>query len=35
MLEWDSVAQQITNDRSANQWLSREQRKGYEIDVKV
>jgi hypothetical protein len=35
LLEWDSVAQLITNDKSANQWLSREQRKGYEIDVPV
>ncbi len=35
LLEWDSVAQLITNDKAANQWLSREQRKGYEIDVQV
>jgi len=32
-LEWDATAQQITNDRSLNQWLAREQRKGYEIHV--
>ena len=34
-LVWDSKAEQITNDKDANQWLSREQRKGYEIDVTV
>jgi len=30
-LEWDPKTEQITNDSEANKWLSREQRKGYEI----
>jgi predicted dehydrogenase len=34
-LTWDAVAEQIVGDKDANQWLSREQRKGYEIDVSV
>ncbi len=34
-LEWDPQTQQIVGDDQANQWLAREQRKGYEIDVKV
>lgn len=34
-LEWDPVAQEIVGDPDANQWLGREQRKGYEIDVPV
>ncbi|MBL8851924.1 MAG: Gfo/Idh/MocA family oxidoreductase, partial [Planctomycetaceae bacterium] len=34
-LEWDPVAQQIVGDADANQWQTREQRKGYEIDVSV
>ncbi len=34
-LEWDPVAQQIINDDEANQWQTREQRQGYEIDVTV
>jgi predicted dehydrogenase len=34
-LEWDPVAQQIVGDDDANAWQSREQRKGYEIDVSV
>jgi len=34
-LTWDSKAEQIVGDKDANQWLSREQRKGYEIDVTV
>jgi predicted dehydrogenase len=34
-LEWDPVTQQIVGDPDANQWQTREQRKGYEIDVSV
>ena len=34
-LEWDPKSQQIVGDSDANQWLGREQRKGYEIDVPV
>jgi predicted dehydrogenase len=34
-LEWDPVSQQIVGDDQANQWQTREQRKGYEIDVAV
>lgn len=34
-INWDSKAEQIVGDKDANQWLSREQRKGYEIDVSV
>lgn len=34
-LVWDSVKQEIVGDADANQWQSREQRKGYEIDVSV
>jgi hypothetical protein len=34
-LEWDPVTQQIVGDADANQWQTREQRKGYEIDVSV
>ena len=34
-LEWDPETQQITNDTEANTWQSREQRKGYEINVSV
>lgn len=34
-LTWDAQAEQIVGDPSANQWLTREQRKGYEIDVSV
>ncbi len=34
-LEWDPATQQITNDTEANTWQSREQRKGYEINVSV
>jgi len=34
-LEWDAAKQQIIGDEAANQWLGREQRKGYEIDVPV
>ncbi|MGE0374973.1 MAG: gfo/Idh/MocA family oxidoreductase, partial [Planctomycetaceae bacterium] len=34
-LEWDPQTQQIVGDRDANQWLGREQRTGYEIDVPV
>ena len=34
-LEWDPVEQQIIGDSEANQWQTREQRKGYEIDVSV
>ena len=31
----DGKELQIVGDSAANQWLSREQRKGYEIDVIV
>lgn len=34
-ITWDSKAEQIVGDSAANQWLAREQRKGYEIDVSV
>ena len=34
-ITWDSVKEQIVGDPAANQWLAREQRKGYEIDVSV
>jgi predicted dehydrogenase len=34
-LTWDAEKEQIVGDSAANQWLSREQRKGYEIDVIV
>jgi predicted dehydrogenase len=34
-LEWDPQSQQIVGDEAANQWLGREQRKGYEIEVPV
>jgi predicted dehydrogenase len=34
-LNWDSKTQQITGDDEANAWQTREQRKGYEIDVAV
>lgn len=34
-IEWDSQSETITNDPALNQWLSREQRKGYEINVSV
>ncbi len=32
-LQWDATTEQIVGDAAANQWLGREQRKGYEIDV--
>ncbi|WP_237228195.1 Gfo/Idh/MocA family oxidoreductase [Rubinisphaera sp. JC750] len=32
-LQWDPKAEQIVGDEAANQWLSREQRKGYEIEA--
>lgn len=32
-LQWDPQAEQIVGDQAANQWLSREQRAGYEIQV--
>lgn len=32
-LQWNSETEQIVGDSEANQWLAREQRKGYEIDV--
>ena len=35
VLEWDPKTEMITNDRALNSWQSREQRKGYEINVKV
>ena len=34
-IEWDPVTQQIINDKDAAKWVTREQRKGYEIDVSV
>jgi predicted dehydrogenase len=34
-ITWDSEKEQIVSDPQANQWLAREQRKGYEIDVSV
>ncbi|MBI1344991.1 gfo/Idh/MocA family oxidoreductase [bacterium] len=34
-LNWDSEKEMIVGDDEANQWLAREQRKGYEIDVTV
>ncbi|HUG17439.1 MAG TPA: Gfo/Idh/MocA family oxidoreductase [Planctomycetaceae bacterium] len=34
-LEWDPKTEQITNDADANKWQTREQRKGFEIDVPV
>ncbi len=32
-LQWDPQAEQIVGDEQANQWLSREQRKGYEVEA--
>jgi hypothetical protein len=32
-LSWDPQSQQIVGDKEAQKWQSREQRKGYEIDV--
>ncbi len=32
-LQWDPQSEQIVGDQDANQWLSREQRAGYEIRV--
>jgi hypothetical protein len=32
-LTWDPKAEQITGDEDANKWLTRTQRKGYEIEV--
>ncbi len=34
-LNWDSDKQQIVGDTDAAQWMGREQRKGYEIDVSI
>jgi len=34
-IEWDPATQQIINDPEAATWIAREQRKGYEIDVRV
>jgi predicted dehydrogenase len=34
-LTWDAKSEQIVGDPEANQWLAREQRKGYEIDVTI
>ncbi|MDX1962641.1 MAG: Gfo/Idh/MocA family oxidoreductase [Pirellulales bacterium] len=31
-LAWDAAREQITGDAAANEWLKREQRKGYEIE---
>jgi len=32
-ITWDPEAQQIVGDKEAQKWQSREQRKGYEINV--
>ena len=32
-IHWDAEKQEITGDEQANSWQTREQRKGYEIDV--
>lgn len=32
-LEWDPKTETITNDSSINEWQSREQRKGYEVEA--
>ncbi|MCA9065872.1 MAG: Gfo/Idh/MocA family oxidoreductase [Planctomycetaceae bacterium] len=32
-LQWDPKTEQIVDDAAANQWLAREQRKGYEIEA--
>jgi predicted dehydrogenase len=34
-IEWDAEKEQIVGDDDANQWLGREQRKGYEINVSI
>jgi len=34
-LNWDPETEQIVGDNEANQWQTREQRKGYEINVPV
>ncbi len=34
-LKWDPVAQQMVGDDQANQWQSRQQREGYQINVEV
>ncbi|HVJ86589.1 MAG TPA: Gfo/Idh/MocA family oxidoreductase [Caulifigura sp.] len=34
-IHWDATKQEIVGDDQANLWQSREQRKGYEINVKV
>lgn len=34
-LNWNAETEQIVGDADANQWLAREQRKGYEIDVSL
>jgi len=34
-IQWDPAAEQIVGDADANQWLGREQRKGYEINVTI
>ena len=34
-IKWDPKSEQILDDKEAAQWISREQRKGYEIDVSV
>ena len=34
-IQWDATKQEVVGDDEANLWQSREQRKGYEINVKV
>jgi predicted dehydrogenase len=34
-IQWDAAIEQIVGDDDANQWLGREQRKGYEINVSI
>jgi predicted dehydrogenase len=34
-INWDAQTEQIVGDDAANQWLGREQRKGYEINVTI
>ena len=34
-IEWDPKTEQIINDKDAAKWITREQRKGYEINISV